>query len=766
MQLLNALPRQPFMGIATAASTGILVADFAPNHSPVLAVALGAMALMALLWRHSLAVYALVATGFFILHSLRTADSPGGRLATELGAQPRPVTVVGTVVSEPKISTTATGSASFLLQAESIEIDGETRRCHVKFFARWRHAVEFGDEVRLFGTAEPVEGPRNPGEFDMRSYLARQDVQRELIVRYAENGTILRHSGGNLILRAAQKSRGWMQAVLSRGLDDSPEIHGLISGMVLGARDETPHEIEEQFQQTGTLHLFAVSGLNVAIVAQLLWIIASAARVPRRWAIALIIPALFFYATITGLNTSSVRAALMGAVLLGGFFVERKVLPINSVTAAAFLILCYDTNQLFSTGFQLSFAVVLAIIILAEPLYRLLIRWWEPDPFLPPGLLGGVPKLADRAWHGVARGISVSLAAWLGSTPLILPYFHLVSPVSLLANLVVVPIAFFVLAGGLLSLVAAPLSTWLSVVFNNANWFLAKIILGAVHLFAQIPGGHSYVEHPHWPGGAMMEINALDLKSGGAVHIRTAQSEWLFDTGSLRDYDRVVRQYLRARGVNRLNGLVLTHGDGSHIGGASGALVDFRPRQLFDTTLPDRSPIHRKLIAELTRKGDSRKLCAAGDEFELSREVRARILFPPRQFEGEKADDQALVIQLVVSGQPLVLLMSDSGVATEEFLLKNHPELRADIIVKGQHHSGFSGSDAFLASVQPQAIVATSRDFPEYERVKNDWAEGVGARGIKLFRQDETGAVQIRVLQDAWEAKAYVTSETFRRPRR
>ena len=110
MKLLNALPRQPFLGLATAAGTGILVADFAPNHSPILAVTLGAMALTALLWRHSLAVYALVAVGFFILHSVRTADSPGRRLAAELGEKPRPVSVAGSVVSEPKIS--AGGSAS------------------------------------------------------------------------------------------------------------------------------------------------------------------------------------------------------------------------------------------------------------------------------------------------------------------------------------------------------------------------------------------------------------------------------------------------------------------------------------------------------------------------------------------------------------------------------------------------------------------------------------------------------------------------------
>jgi beta-lactamase superfamily II metal-dependent hydrolase len=262
-----------------------------------------------------------------------------------------------------------------------------------------------------------------------------------------------------------------------------------------------------------------------------------------------------------------------------------------------------------------------------------------------------------------------------------------------------------------------------------------------------------------------MEITALDLKSGGAVHVRTSNSDWLFDTGSLRDYDRVVRQYLHSRGVNRLDGLVLTHGDGAHIGGASGALVDFHPRQLIDTALPDRSPIHRRLIAALASR-DPRRLCAAGDEFDLSRDVRARILFPPRGFEGDKADDQALVIQLDVSGQPLVLVMSDSGIATEEFLVKNYPDLRSDIVVKGQHHSGLSGSDAFLDAVQPQAIVATSRDFPENERIKNEWVDRVGARGIKLFRQDETGAVRITVFRDRWEAKTYVTSEIFRRTSR
>ena len=81
-----------------------------------------------------------------------------------------------------------------------------------------------------------------------------------------------------------------MEKALCRGLDDAPEVQNFLSGIVLGVRHQTPEDIEEPFQQTGTLHLFAVSGLNIAIVAALLWMLAMVARLSRKWATALIIP--------------------------------------------------------------------------------------------------------------------------------------------------------------------------------------------------------------------------------------------------------------------------------------------------------------------------------------------------------------------------------------------------------------------------------------------------------------------------------------------
>jgi ComEC/Rec2-related protein len=722
--------------------------------------AIAVLTVIALLWRNSIATYAFVAASFFYLHTLQLIDTPGLRLAEEIGSQSQNCMVHGVVISEPKLS--PNGIASFLFTLRTIGSETEQRPSQATIFVRSRASAEFGDELQLFGTLGPVPPPRNPGEFDMRSYLSRRDVRTQLFVSYEGDQKLIRHRGGNVILRAAQKSRRWLQKVLSRGIEDSPDAQGLITGMVLGLRHQTPEDIEEPFQQTGTLHLFAVAGLHVGIVAQLLWIVATVAQLRRKVAIALIIPALLFYAAITGLHVSSVRAAIMSSVLLAGFLAERRVFTLNSLAAAAMLILCWDTNQLFSLGFQLSFSVVGAIVLFADGIFRWFRPFFAADPFLPRSLFSRTRRIMDRFSELIARGASVSFAAWIGSLPLMLWYYSLVTPISLLANLIVVPVAFFVLAGGLISIIAAPISSALSVVFNNTNWLLAQFVLGVVHFLAQVPTGHFYTERPHWPNGARAEITVLDLGTGGAAHVRTRRSDWMFDVGAQRDFERVVREYLRMRGINRLDGLLITHGDGGHVGGASALLHDFHPRQVIDTAARDRSPLHRALIAELQNYKIERTLLARGNELALSRNVRVRVLFPPQGFQAKIADDQTLVAQLLIDKQPRVLFVSDSGAATEDKLLHSGMDLRSDIIVKGQHHSGISGSAEFIDAVHPRVIIATSRNFPNSERITDEWAEMVRARGIKLFRQDESGAVELKFFQTGWIARSYLTGETFR----
>src|SRR5213083_1857615 len=159
--------------------------------------------------------------------------------------------------------------------------------------------------------------------------------------------------------------------------------------------------------------------------------LASVARLSRRSAAMLIIPLLLFYAAVTGLHISSIRAAVMASIMIGGFFFERKAFLFNSLAAAAFVLLCWNTNELFSTGFQLSFAVVGAIVLFADPFFRLFQRRAAPDPFLPQSLVRGPRRWIHAGYEWLCQGASVSLAAWIGSLPLVLWYFYIVTPVSL-----------------------------------------------------------------------------------------------------------------------------------------------------------------------------------------------------------------------------------------------------------------------------------------------------------------------------------------------
>src|SRR5438128_12351816 len=241
-------PRQPFVGLALVAVLGITVADFLPiavSHWWPVAIVFALLAIPLFVWPTLGSTYLFIGAGFFVLHNFRTGDTTGLQLATDLSERPRVVNAVGFVTSEPKVA--PNGFATFLFKLESIELEGKTASTNATLLVRWRGSPEFGDELKLSGMAEPIAPPRNPGEFDMRSYLARQDVRRTLFVRYPEDGLLVRKRAGNPILHGAQKSRTWIQNVLCRGLDDSPEVQNFISGITLGLRHQAPEDIEEPF---------------------------------------------------------------------------------------------------------------------------------------------------------------------------------------------------------------------------------------------------------------------------------------------------------------------------------------------------------------------------------------------------------------------------------------------------------------------------------------------------------------------------------------
>ncbi|MDQ3622760.1 MAG: ComEC/Rec2 family competence protein [Verrucomicrobiota bacterium] len=764
MSLWEPRPRLPCAGVACAAIVGILLADrweVAPS-APLLAMA-GAAAL-AVVQRRTLVCALFVAVSFFALHTVQHYGNAARRLAQETGPGSRLANVTGIVWSEPELprSPSRFPVVRFRLKVETLEMPGRVLRGPLPLSVSWTGpAPAYGDRVEITGTLARLAGTRNPGQFDFTGYMQRQGVYSELKARYAGDCRVASHGHGNPLQRAAMVARHWIQRQLERDLADSPQVSALITSMVLGLRGETPEEVKELFQRTGTLHLFAVSGLNIAMLGALVWFLLKPLGIGRKTAVLVIIPVLAGYALVTGLSPSCVRAAIMGSLILVGFLLERPGAVFNSLAAAAAGILAWDTEQLFTPGFQFSFVLVVAIVVLAPPIQQRCERLGAPDPFLPRRLWNARQRLQAGATHLVAGILGVTLAAWIGSLALTVGYFHLFSVSAIVANLIAVPLAFAMLGLGLLAALSATVTSSLAILFNNANWFCARLLLGLVEALAAMPGGHVYVEVPRLRSAPPCELIVFDLGEGGAAHVRMPGQDWLVDCGHASTYDRIVLPYLRSRGINRLDGLVLTHGDAQHVGAATALLDDFRPRRLVDSPLKDRSSTRRALHRELAARGSGKSICQRGDRIPLSGAARLEVLYPPAGLIRSVADDKALVLRLKTAGQR-VLFVSDSGFYTEQWLLENEPDLRADLLVKGRHAKDFSGTLEFLRAIQPRAVITAGLAFGEPSETLDAWTAQVAAEGIRVFRHDQCGAVSVTLDADGFVASGFIGHEIFR----
>jgi beta-lactamase superfamily II metal-dependent hydrolase len=385
-----------------------------------------------------------------------------------------------------------------------------------------------------------------------------------------------------------------------------------------------------------------------------------------------------------------------------------------------------------------------------------------PDDFIPQEIWTRGERWRVSLWKQIAGTTGVTLSAWVGSFVFMAGYFHLISPVAVFANAVAVPLAFVVLALGLMSLLCGIVSTALAAIVNQANLISAKALLASLALFSKAPGGYVYSEMPDFKRAPACELMSLEVGDGSAIHVRSSGGDWLVDCGGARDYNSTLLPYLRSRGVNRLDGILLTHGDTAHVGGAVLALDDFHPRWIADTIFYSvRSPSRRDIHARLAAAKIGRRYFQRGDEFSLGENATLKVLFPPPEIARTQADDKALVCRIEAAGLR-VLLMSDAGFSTERWLMENETDLRADVIVAGWHSRDLSGTADFLALVAPRAVVRSRPPFGVSEERLAERERGVRAIGAEAFHQEHCGAVRIELRGDGVTITPFLGGQIFR----
>lgn len=779
----DALRKAPLLFAAFAGIVGIVLADQGRPFAVVLAALVPlSLAGAVLLLRRSRAL-ATVLTGLALAlvlfgwrQSERLADIAAFPLASVLAAEQS-----AEIEGEGWIADTideGSRSVSTTVQIESLVIAGRRLPCDHRvpcWIQKRPTSLGYGTPVRFTGRLVPLESSPVPGGFDAKAFYFRQSGSlAKLEIREGDTFEVRAGHAGSSIVRAALDMRGRLEAALLLGVPPDHEPYArLVAAMALGAREGSPEELEEAFRHSGTLHLFAVSGLNVAIVAAMLIRLAAFFGIPRAWAALVAVPVVLFYSAITGLPPSAVRAALMASAFLAGYALREKPRLLNSLGFAALVLFAYDPQQLFLPGFQLSFAVLLFIGLLAGPLGKAFAKPFLADPFLPQSLIRPARRLADRFAGWVAALVAVSTASWLGSLGLLAWHFESLSPIGLLANVFMVPTASVIMGLAAASLAAHGLHlTWVALLANRFNAIVSLGLASMAQFFAGLPGATVHTGHGTPPPAETLRLDLVGNRGDEAALLEIPSGRagmplrWMIDCGGVRTYQGRVLPLLRHRGVNRIDALVLTHGDQGHIGAAPSVLAHFRPPLLLEASVENRSPSHREIQQTTERLGIERVALDRGHRLVPGRGTVLSVLHPSARSPGRLADDRALVLRIEHAGCRL-LLTSDSGFDTERSLLESGADLRADVWIRGQHGDAPSGLPAFAEAVSPRAVVSSHSAFPESERLSEALRDHLSRRGIPLFELERAGTVTIEVDRKGLRIQSYADpAATLHLPRR
>lgn len=380
------------------------------------------------------------------------------------------VTLVGVIDNDPIYQDR---NVSFVLNVEEVGIgDSWQKTCGKVLVKVFKKDVFFyGERLFLRGNLyRPFSFSKS--KFDYRNYLRHQGIYLILSIKKDSIIKQLDKNVGNPIKSFAFQMRHKMKAVIIKNL--SPFSAGILSAIMLGERQNLPAYVRDILVKAGTVHIIAISGLHLGIVAFIIVLTLKIIKIPKKPRYILTILLLIVYCILTGARPSVVRAAVMATILLFGYFLEREVNIYNSLSLAALTILAINPWQLFEIGFQLSFLSVISVVWLSPKIKSLF-----PE------------KLNKIRWIRFLTSVfSVSFAAWFGLLPLIAYYFKIFSPITVLANMIVVPFMTIIVASGFSLVLIGMLVPSLAPIFAASNELFILILFKINSSLVAIPGAY------------------------------------------------------------------------------------------------------------------------------------------------------------------------------------------------------------------------------------------------------------------------------------
>lgn len=706
---------------------------------------------------------------FFLLgftHTLTALHQPlaHDHIANHIHQKTR-ATLVGTISSFPEYDgqrcrfTLDVRRLMLLDPADGSEFEPVHGR--VRLSVREKLPAEYtpGMDIMTIVTIDRVHTFQTPGVFDYQLYMAGRSIYCSGWMNAGQNLYLIgKAAWPGRIRYLPEQIRHATGLYLEQNM--ARPVADIYKALLIGSRATVPPEVQQRFVACGIMHLLAISGLHLSLLA-LLSALAWLALLKRsQWlllnshvpslALVLTSPLLVAYACIAGLQPPVLRALVMALFTLFAVLIRRQHTLIPILSAAALILLIANPLLLFTASFQLSFSAVLAIAITCQ--------WFAATASLN---TEQAPVMHKWAKQGVAM-VMISLAATLGTLPFMLFHFNRISLVGPLMNLVVEPIlCLWSLPLGLLAVPCIYLFPDAAVLLLQAGGWGISLVESITKTTAVLPFCAVWTITPHpvevaafllllgfmaccrvtWKKKATLSIIAgtallasftsdlwlqrgrltttatvLDVGQGLSILIELPDGKKILVDGGGRKSnsfdpgERVIAPFLWKKRIWRLDDIIISHPHSDHYNGLPFIHRHFKPNRLIINGQQETDWAYAVLLRQAKEKGTRVLVASAGDILQGGGEYRVTCLGTPG-LEGRSgslsANDQSIVL-LLEHGRRRILLPGDAGIPAEKLLLDSGQLLKADVLVAGHHGSSSSSSPRFLKTVAPKYIVVSA----------------------------------------------------------
>ncbi|GAA5523194.1 DNA internalization-related competence protein ComEC/Rec2 [Aliifodinibius salicampi] len=629
-----------------------------------------------------------------------------------------------------------------------------------------------GNRLHFSAVIYPLEEPRNPHEFNYKAYLASIGI-------YHQAGLQSIHT-----IKEAEVALSWNKVrndVLS-AIDHnfSQETADLAKALLIGYKNELIQETKIAFSRAGLSHIMAVSGLHVGFILAPFWIfipIFWSFRYGKQIGLLLLIGLLIFYAGLTGFSASVSRASLTGGFLMYGRLFHKVRDSKNLTAVAALIILLIHPSDLFSIGFQLSFGAVYIILLTAPVINKTLPDW------------------VRFRWYGTpVMVIIISLIVQLGLFPLLTYYFGEFSLVGPIANALfvpflglAVPLAFVFLAlsfisPGIAQTLTLPVdyflyglhqfvltttqwewswiqtqtegiiifALWASVIFFIATLPIPKLRWKFLILFLSLlcieQGEHLVQKFRPAP----LELTFFDVGQGDAALLKTPQSNkhYLIDTGrwqpGYNSAKYIIIPYLKSEGIDKLDGIFLSHPHADHIGG----IVELLNTIPVDTIYNSGANYDSQLFSDYQRIAKQKNIpivsLKQGQILIPDPALRLFVYAPSEENLANSNVNNSSLIFEILYGSTEFLFMGDAEKRQEQQLTTGYPQLvDTDLLKVGHHGSKTSSTASFLKSISAEMGIVSLADRNRFRHPHPEAVQRLHSETDTLYFTSIDGAIRI-----------------------